>query len=345
MIEYRNGRRRIRRHTEREPVHIRLILPALILLTAGGLLIWLAGSGLQEGLLGLSLPAYRLLSSAGRPESAVPEESEPEPEPVLSVSGVETVYQSAEAMTQSQSLKPQILIYHTHATEAYLQYGAYSYAESGKWRTMDSNCSVIAVGALLADILSEHYGYCVLHDTTNYEPPKLSTAYSRSLSAMQRYQARYPTLNVYIDVHRDAYGTSETELTEPQDYVMLDGQELARIMFVVGTGKGATGAGFSELPDFDANYAFAEAVMRTLDETHEGLTREIRVKAGRYNQHVSTQCLLVEVGHNANTLEQALASIPYLAAAIHRALSETVIETASVSGMDVWTPSDPNEDD
>ena len=47
---------------------------------------------------------------------------------------------------------------------------------------------------------------------------------------------------------------------------------------------------------------------------------DIRLKVGRYNQHVSPYCLLVEVGHNANTFEDAANAIPYLAAALAETL-------------------------
>lgn len=341
MTENRHGRRRIVRPGDRELSRVKLILLALMLLASSGILALLLTSGLHEGALSLSLPSYRLFSLA-KPKPGIAEEI-----PVggsadtFSVSDVETLYSSVEAAAPAAQMQPQILIYHTHATEAYLQTEGQPYVESGKWRTRDPEHSVIAVGALLADTLRESYGLSVLHDTTNHEPPKLSTAYNRSLSTMLSYRTRYPSLRVYIDVHRDAYGTSGEDDGQPKDYVVIDGRETARIMFVVGTGRGATGAGFDELPDFDANYAFAENVTTFLNEAYAGLTRDIRVKSGRYNQHVSTRCLLAEVGHNANTLEQALASVPYLAAAIDRALSESAIETASISDRGVWTPQEP----
>lgn len=97
-------------------------------------------------------------------------------------------------------------------------------------------------------------------------------------------------------------------------------------MFVVGTGKGATGTGYGQMPDFDSNYALAERITNTLKGIDPGLTRDIRVKPGRYNQHISNQCLLVEVGHNANTFEQALNSVDYLAAAIAEAAGLTAGE-------------------
>ncbi|MBQ4610295.1 MAG: stage II sporulation protein P [Clostridia bacterium] len=208
--------------------------------------------------------------------------------------------------------EPRILIYHTHATEAYFKTKDSTYEDSSKWRTLENDKNMIAVGEKLADTLRS-YGIAVLHDTTNHEPPKLATAYSRSVVTMEEYKEKYPSITMFIDVHRDAYGNDPKEIA---DYVTIDGKEYARIMFVVGTGKGATGTGYSEMPDFEANYALAKRITEYVAAIDQGLVREIRVKSGRYNQHVSDQCLLVEVGHNANTLEQALNSTDFLAEAI-----------------------------
>lgn len=208
--------------------------------------------------------------------------------------------------------EPRILIYHTHATEAYFKTDDCTYEDSSKWRTLDNEKNMIAVGEKLAESL-RGYGIAVLHDTTNHEPPKLATAYSRSVVTMEKYRDKYPSLTMFIDVHRDAYGNDPKEIA---DYVTIDGKEYARIMFVVGTGKGATGTGYSEMPDFEKNYALAERITKYLAAIDEGLVRDIRVKPGRYNQHISEQCLLAEVGHNANTLEQALNSAELLAKAI-----------------------------
>ena len=209
--------------------------------------------------------------------------------------------------------EPAILIYHTHATEAYFKTEDCNYEDNGKWRTLENDKNVIAVGNELAEILQDKYGISVIHDITNHEPPKLATAYSRSVKTMEQYREEYPSIVMYIDLHRDSYGNDPKEIA---DYVTIDGKECARIMFVVGTGKGATGTGYDEMPDFDSNYALAEYITNKLAEVDEDLVRDIRVKTGRYNQHISNKCLLVEVGHNANTLEQALNSMEYLAAAI-----------------------------
>ncbi len=211
--------------------------------------------------------------------------------------------------------EPQVLIYHTHNTEAYTQTETYTYVESGDWRTEDTSCSVIAVGEELARILREDYGINVIHDTTQHEQPDIQTAYSRSLRTMEYYKQTYPSLELYIDLHRDAYTTNGVNT----DYAMIDGQRVARMMFVVGTGRGSSGSADDDLPDFESNYALALRLTETMLGYNDRLMRNVRVKSGRYNQHISSKCLLVEVGHNANTLEEALAAMQYLARAIAEA--------------------------
>ncbi len=206
---------------------------------------------------------------------------------------------------------PTVLIYHTHSTEAYFPTEQYTYEASSPWRTTNNSMNIIAVGEKLCALLNEKYGISTIHDITDHEPPKLSTAYSRSLETMLEYKAKYPSLELFIDLHRDAYGNDPKT---PNDYIIIDGKECARIMFVVGTGENV--AEGEAKPDFQSNYALAMCLSEYLESIDTKLVRNIRVKAGRYNQHVSEHCLLAEIGHNSNTLEQALNSVEYLARAI-----------------------------
>ncbi|MDO5111277.1 MAG: stage II sporulation protein P [Clostridia bacterium] len=289
--------------------------PLLLMLLCACLLL------LQGRLYGLTPELYRGVLAAQLPLLYSVQTPAPSPAPVVQADIDEGVGESFRMEliriqhrehVDLSGESPRILIYHTHATEAYRQTPESSYVESGDWRTAEADKSVVAVGERLAAQLRDVYGLSVIHDTTNHEPPKLSTSYSRSVETMLRYQAQYPSITMFIDVHRDAYGSEEGKT----DYLMIDGKEVARVMFVVGTGEGATGAGFGEMPDFESNYALAAAVSTKLQSTDPQLARDIRVKTGRYNQHVSDQCLLAEMGHNMNTLEQALNAADYLAAAI-----------------------------
>ena len=298
-----------------------------------------AGESIEAELLSLGFP---LLYSAARAEEEPPapgDEAElPSPIRIDRAdidAGVSeqvriellSVEQKPAAPVDLSGSAPRVLIYHTHTTEAYFPTEQYEYAPSSAWRTKDNEKNIVAVGERLTELLRERYGISVIHDITNHEPPKLATSYSRSVVTMEKYREEYPSITMFIDVHRDAYGNNPKENT---DFITIGGKEVARLMFVVGTGEGATGAGFGEKPDFAANYALAKRITEYLAGIDERLVRNIRVKTGRYNQHISNQCLLVEVGHNANTLEQALNAVEYLAEAIAQAAGmEAAAETGA----------------
>ncbi len=200
---------------------------------------------------------------------------------------------------------PQILIYHTHTREAYRQTVVDAYAEIGESQTLQQSQSVVAAGEVLKAEL-ERYGFSVIHDTTDHVPPAQNTSYSRSLETMKRYQKEYPTLRIFIDVHRD----SSTDVT---DFVTVNGEECARMMFVVDNGEG-----YDIKPDYESNYKLAQAITNELEKIHNGFTRPIRIKSHSHNQNISDMCLLIELGHNANTLEQAKNAVKYFAMTINR---------------------------
>ena len=205
---------------------------------------------------------------------------------------------------------PRVLIYHTHTYEAYSQVAGDPYQETEKWRTRDASANVVAVGSALAVSL-EALGCEVVHDDTAFEPPDLSTAYQRSLAMLEERLSRGETYDLYIDLHRDAIASTSTI----RRTVSLGGEEAARFMVLVGKGDG-----YAQKPDWQANYALAERITRSLNAQADGLCRDIKVKTGRFNQHIAPRCVLIECGHNENTLEQVLRGIPYLAQAIADAL-------------------------
>ena len=315
-----------------EAGRLRVALP-LFSFACLSLLLLLSYGRADIGLVAMGMPVLAQLP-ADAPQAPASEADSQQP---LRLSVVDTPDVPVLQVQQPTDAAPTILIYHTHTTEAYGQTETYTYLSTGSWRTDENDKNIVAVGERLAELLRER-GFSVLHDTTDHEPPKLATAYSRSEETMRDYQQKYPSLEVFIDVHRDAYGNSDTPIT---DYLELDGTEVARMMFVVGTGEGATGTGFDEMPDFESNYALAEAITNRLTAIDNRLARPIRVKTGRYNQHISSHCLLVEVGHNCNSLDQALAAIPYLADAIAASLEEDgvrAVATLEDAGAAVWVP-------
>ena len=103
--------------------------------------------------------------------------------------------------------------------------------------------------------------------------------------------------------------------------VTIGGEDVARFMMLIG--KGTTG-GYDDKPNWEANLAIAEAITKGLNDQHSGLARDVKIKTGRFNQHIADGCVLIECGMNTNTLEEVLAGIPYLANAISVALEERI---------------------
>ena len=201
----------------------------------------------------------------------------------------------------AQAEAPRVLIYHTHTYEAYLATETENYKPTEKWRTRDENHNMIAVGDALARALTAR-GFIVVHDTTAFEPPTLSTAYKRSLAMLRTRLDAGERYDYWLDVHRDAY----SESYRGANSVETEGGSAARVMLLVGKGTGATGSGFDERPDWPNALA-------------PGICREVKIKSGRFNQHISTGALLIEIGNNRNTLSEALAACPIIAEALERA--------------------------
>lgn len=204
---------------------------------------------------------------------------------------------------------PRVLIYHTHTHEAYARSDDAQYVETSAWRTRDNGHNIVRVGAELAELLAG-YGFEVIHDQTDHELTELNTAYTRSLETLDSYAGE---IDVYIDMHRDAYNANGSG--NPFS-INVDGVDTARLMLLVGNG-----VGFGEMPYYAQNFEIATKLTHALNARSPGLCRPVMVKDGRYNQHISPCALLVEVGHNLNSLDQALAAMPHLASALSQVLS------------------------
>lgn len=205
-----------------------------------------------------------------------------------------------------------VLIYHTHTYEAYEQVEGQEYKALERWRTADSTYNVVAVGQALAANLTA-LGLDVVHDTTAFEPPTLDDAYMRSLAMLEARREAGEEYDLYIDLHRDAVASTATL----RRTVNIGGTDVARFMVLVG--KGTTG-GYTEKPNWEANLRIAQAITDAMNAQCDNFARDVKVKTGRFNQHVADCCVLIECGMNTNTLEQVLAGVPYLAEAIAEVL-------------------------
>lgn len=192
---------------------------------------------------------------------------------------------------------PQILILHTHGSEAYTPAGAEP-VWSGSHRTTDARYNVVHVGDVMADVFSES-GISVLHDRTLYDYPSYAGSYDRSLAAIQSYLAQYPTIRFILDVHRDAI-----EDRQGNEYKVVasagDTGVAAQMTLVVGS----DGSGLTH-PNWMENLKLATALQESVLERYPELMRPILLRNSRYNQHATAGSLLLEVGAAGNSPEEA----------------------------------------
>jgi stage II sporulation protein P len=206
---------------------------------------------------------------------------------------------------------PQILILHTHGSEAYTPAGLDRYESSDPCRTEDDHFNVIRVGDELAARLEEA-GLRVLHDREIYDYPSYTGSYGRSGEAVERYLAQYPDIAVVIDLHRDALGDHDviykTMAEEP-------GTVASQIMLLVGTDDSGL-----EHPNWRSNLALALYLQDAVSKAHPTLLRPVDLVPQRYNQHLTGGSLILEVGSSGNTLQEALAAVRLFADAAGPAL-------------------------
>ena len=208
---------------------------------------------------------------------------------------------------------PQVLIVHTHGSEAYTMPPGQEYEASGECRTTDCNYNVVRVGDELAAVLEEA-GLSVLHDATLHDYPQYSGAYDRSLATIERYLEQYPTISFVLDIHRDAISDGEGNMYKVVSNVA--GLNAAQMTFVIGTDGGGL-----EHPHWRENLKLAAAVQQNLLDDYPSLMRPITVRNSRYNQHATAGSLLVEMGAAGNSLDEALLSARLLG----QALAETIL--------------------
>lgn len=184
---------------------------------------------------------------------------------------------------------PQILIYHTHSREGFID------SEPGNRAD-----TVVGVGDFLAQLLTEEYGYTVLHHTEEFDTVR-DSAYANSLPALEKLLEQYPTIQVVIDLHRDAGNPNRNMVMD------IDGRRTARFMFFNGISRSKKTGDIDYLynPNLAENLAFSFQMQAAAGQYYPGLTRKIYIKQYRYNMHLRGRTLLIELGDENNTVEEA----------------------------------------
>ncbi len=203
------------------------------------------------------------------------------------------------------SLEPQVLILHTHATESYTKVNGQHYEESSERRTTNNDYNITAVGTLLMNSLND-VGINTIQSKNQHDYPSYTGSYSRSYETATEYLEKYPSIKMVIDLHRDAIVTENGYHTPFS--TEINGTNYAQIMMVVGSN-----ANGEEHNTYMTNMNVAANIHYMLDEKYPDIMRDILFSASRYNQHLSQGWLLIEMGTSGNTLDDAFNSAELLA--------------------------------
>lgn len=200
--------------------------------------------------------------------------------------------------------KENILIFHTHTCESYTPSEKYQYKQTGNYRTTDKNYSVVRVGREL-DRQLKSYGYKVTHNETYHDYPSYTGSYENSYNTVTSLLEKNKNTDIVIDLHRDAISDYSYAPT-----VKIGDEYAAQLMFVMG------GNISKEHPNWQQNLKFAVKVQQKANELYPGLFKPIILRYASYNQQTSKASCIIEVGSTGNTMDQALASMKYLAKVI-----------------------------
>ena len=205
-----------------------------------------------------------------------------------------------------------IIIYHTHTCESYTPTKENTYKSSGNYRTTDLKYSVVRVGKELEKEL-EKLKFNVIRSEEKHDYPAYSGSYTRSLETVQKLLKSKKNADIVFDIHRDAIGSNSNYAPT----VEINGEKVAQLMFVIGTNEGG-----GKHPNWKNNLKFAIKVQEKANEMYPGLFRNINLRSSTFNQKVTNAASIIEVGATGNTLEEACASMKYLAKILNEVLDK-----------------------
>lgn len=211
---------------------------------------------------------------------------------------------------------PVVLLYSTHTTESFvLEDGAKWYYLDDDFRSLDPQENIVSVAEEAARVI-EAGGFGVIHDKTVHDNPAYSGSYARSMETIQKNLREYPTIQITVDIHRDAFGENGAVRYKP--VAQVEGKNAAQIMIM-------TGCDLSEnpvFPDWRENLHLALRLQQAGETLFPGLYRPLYFCCRNYNMQATHGSLLVEIGTDVNTLEEAQYSGKLLGETILRVLED-----------------------
>lgn len=194
-----------------------------------------------------------------------------------------------------KSTKPKILIFNTHGNEVYKD-------------SKDLSEGVQGLGTELAKILDEKYEIMSIQNFDEFDKVDKKTqilgAYDRMAPVIKKTLEENPSIEMVIDIHRDGLPDNVHLVTE------INGKDTAQIMLVNGLSKIYENGILTDItslpnPNIQDNLALSFKMKVNGNEMYPNFMRKIYLHAYRYSLHMKPLSLLVEVGAQTNTYEEA----------------------------------------
>ncbi|WP_308638821.1 stage II sporulation protein P [Paenibacillus silvisoli] len=246
-----------------------------------------------------------VISDSGRPDFETPADDEPAPdETETDPANEKPDTTESTPPKQDEPAKPTtggrnvVFIYHSHSRESWFpEIGSKKYAES-------SVKNISLLGKRLATQLKQN-GIGALQSSTDYPTTikdyNWNLSYKYSKKTVQEAMASNKDLTFYFDIHRDSQRRKNTTVT-------IDGKDYAQVFFIIGLGNA----------NWKKNEAFANKIQEKMEKEYPGLSRGILGKSsksgnGEYNQSLSPDSVLIEIGGVDNTLKESYRTVDVLA--------------------------------
>lgn len=175
--------------------------------------------------------------------------------------------------------EPVIYIYNTHQTEEYVDYSVYEAAKK------------------LNDMLNKNsYTSYFEEQSVKVFLEQNDMKYYKSYTASRKYLGeaiiKYPSLTYFFDIHRDSVPKNKSTIS-------YNDKSYAKVLFVVGTDN----------PNNQINYENANKLNELIKSKVPNISRGIAKHGGKgyngvYNQDVSENTFLIEIGGKENTKEE-----------------------------------------